>query len=227
MSLTNEPTEGVKHEGDGILARVNDLAVISANEYSLAADIRKQAKAHIAKVKATLRDPKEKAKAAHTAICTLEKELLEPAETAVEIVDQKMLAWNREQERVQHEAQAKADEEARKQAEAQRVVEFREAVIEGVAPDTLKEMLSTPLVVPIFEVKKEIPSGTGATVRKAWKGECTHFGTLVSAVADGKLPLSFMGLNQTALDEYAREHRESGNAPGYRTYERSTMTGTR
>jgi len=224
---TSVQTVEIERAGVGLLAQVESAEVVTKEDYAGAADFRKQAKAHIKNVKSTMKDPKSKAKAAHTAICDLEKRLLEPAQEVVKIIDEKMLVWNDEQKRVWLEAQAKAEAEALAEAVRKKAQEIRELVDEGADDEVILEKHREEAEPEEVIVETTKVNGVGATVRKTWKGECTNVDELMFQVLEGKAPRSFFTVNQRELDEYARATKGNKDVPGYRAYQQSSMTGTR
>ena len=105
--------------------------------------------------------------------------------------------------------------------------EQAEAIADGDDEETIAEIAATPVIIAPETVEVPMPTGTGSTVRKTWKGEVTDFTALVKAVADGTAPLSFLQPNQSELDAHARMTKAESTIPGYRAYEKASMAGTR
>ena len=223
--IQTQSIKTMEKAGGAILLKARGLQIVTADDYQTAAGYRVAAKTHIAVVKDAFRESKQKADATKKAILDLEKKLLAPAEQVVGIVDEKMLEWSTTQERIQVEAQRKAEEAAQKEAERARAKEIKQAEKSGdiARAEALEE---APVVAAPVVVESRIPTGTGATVRKTWKGECTDLKALVAAIAAGTLPINLVEPNQSALDAYAKATGGQVSMPGFRAYEHASMAGT-
>jgi hypothetical protein len=135
-------------------------------------------------------------------------------ECAEKIRKAALIAYDEEQKRRAAEAQAKLDEQARRERE--RLAEqARKAVAAGKyeKADELSERAAT-VVAPIAQVER--PEVSGLSARDNWRAEVTDFALLVRAVADGKAPYACLEANEPFLNRQARALKSELDYAGVR-----------
>lgn len=147
------------------------------------------------------------------------KDWLAEAET---ILKGKLLAFQQEQQRIAREAQARADEETRKERER---LERRAALADLVGRDERAEQLreqAESRAAPV--VKPAIPKLEGVHTREIWKAEVTDkMAFLRHVVEQGPELAALVSLDQAALNARARSLKDALDLPGIRAVEESTM----
>ena len=102
----------IEQQVQPLAAQSEAIKVRTADQFRTAAELVLGWKALKKFIEQELKDPKTKAKAAHEAICDLEKRQLTPVVSAIEAVTAKMSAWELTEEK------RRQNEEARKTAAA-------------------------------------------------------------------------------------------------------------
>lgn len=161
--------------------RVDGLKITSRETYIQMVQVVKEAKQFIGAITEFFRPMKEKAYAAHRAICDQESISLAPFRKAETIGKQRMKGW----EQIEEERARKARE---KQMEA-----VKAAQANGEAP---------PPVVVVENKAHTIVEGVQYTDN--WIGEVVDLGALLRAVLADKAPHSFVVANETEICKFAR-----------------------
>lgn len=123
-----------------------------------------------------------------------------------------MLTFQREQDRIAREAQAKLDEEARKAREAAEK-KAREAEAKGKIEkaEELREQAAT-IIAPV--VAPTAPKLSGISTRDNWKAEVTDLVALAKYVGEHPEMASLIVANQSALNSMARVQKDAMQIPG-------------
>lgn len=119
---------------------------------------------------------------------------------------QEQLRREEEERRIK---QAQIDEENRKKAEAKKL-ELEER----------KENVAAPLVFS----PPEPPKAEGTGFKKVWEGECYNIMELLSAIVQGKAPVTLIEINQSALNAAAKTYKNTHTIPGLHFFEKSIMS---
>lgn len=148
-------------------------------------------------VEARFSEPKKKAKAAHSAICELEKEFLSPVLAAIDGLKRKTTAWytaeqvriaaEQERRRIEAESLAAAAAEAEEQGEA----DFAAEAVALAAVEAANVSYT--------------PKTKGTAMRESWSAV---------VIDPDKIPREYLVVNQTALDAVARATKGTINIPG-------------
>jgi hypothetical protein len=165
-----EEIQAVEQKAVAILEQARALIVTNEIEYSAAGEFIVGAKALVAEIKAFFKPMKDKAFAAHRAICDQETNSLNPVNQAIQAAGDAALPWKREQDRIakeeaerQYQEKLKADQEARlKQAEV------LEAFGDGEAADKVLDEAKY-LGPRRSAVESTVPKVAGLSTRKTWK----------------------------------------------------------
>jgi len=198
------------------------IEVKDPDTYIFAAEKLKAAKALISEIKEFFKPLKEKAKAAHHALCESEKEKLAPLDAAVSDIGGKMRAYEAEQARIAKEEERRLGELAKKQEEEARLLEAIEAEEAGDA-DSAKRIMEEKPPAPIVRVQAEVPKVQGLSYRTTYRAEVTDLRALVKAVAAGDVPLLAIMPAEVFLNQQARSLKETMAYPGVRVIEDRTI----
>lgn len=197
--------------------RAEAIVVMDQESYSAAAELltdivtlERQIVDHHAPVKAAAWN-------AHKAAVAAEKKLLEPLNQAKAIIKVRLVAWTQEQERIRLEAQRKAEEEARRLEEDERLRLAAEAEDAGAPEETVSEILESPaVVVPVPVVQPTFQRVAGVSTQQRWKAQVVDIKALCRAVADGKASPELVQANMVALNNMARAMKNTLAIPGVR-----------
>lgn len=193
-----------------------EMVVRNAGDYESAIAYIKENKQAQARAKEVLDPICDAANKAHRAATALRNRILDPLLTGERNAKQAATAWAKDQERIrqaeQRRLQAEAEETARKERER---LEKQAAKLK--TPELREERLeqAAQVVAPVVTVAPTIQKVQGAGLRKTWKAR---------VVDVDKVPRSFMTVNQSALDGYARATKGAVPVAGVKFYEESTMS---
>ena len=127
--------------------------------------------------------------------------------------------WDAEQARVreemQRQAQLKAEEEAKIEAEKQSVF----AEMGGASEEEVKAIASSPRQVVAAPVEPTYERRAGLTRKLSWKAKVVDLKKLCAAIGKGTVPTTFVVPNDTALNSRANSDRTTMNVPGVIAYD--------
>lgn len=249
--MTNEQTTTVvvpdmqafANENQKLIAATQSLTVVTHEQYLQAAEYGKRMKIAQNNVKNRLKDVKQKAKAAHSAVCDLENSLLKPLIAAEAYCDGQIKTYlqaeakrqREENERLQKEAEALAkaeaeknrlaqEEERLKTAEMLEAQGFREEANAVLSQESLP-VAPAPIVVLAPTIQK--PKAQGVALRDNWKAVIVEPLLLVQEIAAGRQPIGLLfkkndaghyELNEKALMDMAKALKAELRIPGVRPF---------
>lgn len=168
-------------------------------------------------------DTKRKAEVARKALVDECDRTEAPLVAAEGVLKAALLKWERDQEA------RRIDEERRLQALAQTEAEAR--TLEAAAAMELEangdadmlaeaaDILAQPIEAPAVHVATTVPKVQGVTYRDAWKAHPdVDIKKLAAAVASGAVPVTFLSVNLTAINAFARATKGTQDVPGVRIY---------
>lgn len=138
-----------------------------------------------------------------------------PAEEAEKTVKAATVVWEQEQdrikERLQREAQEKAEaEERERQLQAAVVAEQS-----GASEEEVEAIISAPLAIVAAPVAPTFQRAVGMSKPRAnWKCVVTDLKKLCAAIGKGQVPLNYVEPNETALNARARADESTMSIPG-------------
>jgi len=198
--------EVIKSEVAPVLTNAAAMTVTTPAEYAIAGDFLKTVKAAQKKVTDFFAPMKQKAHEAHKAITSQETATLKPLFDAENALKRNMLTFYQAQERIRIEAQRKAQEEADRQAAAERARLEREAK-RLKTPELKAERLemAAAVVAPVVSVASAAPVIAGQSIRKTYKANVID----IDAV-----PREWMVVNLDALNAFARSTKGAVKVSG-------------
>jgi hypothetical protein len=224
--VDREKTDTLMKGATSLLMKAQVIAdnIDTADDYAAAIDFRKTLKAGIAEREAAFADPKQKAFAAHRAICDLEAKVIQPLKDADRIVQAATTAFKVEQDRLAKERQAELDRIAREQEEARRSAiaeELRKAGPVGEAQ--ADALVSQPISIRSTQVVAEAaPKISGVSYVKSYSATVDDLDMLWAAVIAGKVPRKAFMVDQAFLDNQADALKFELNYPGVTVHEKQT-----
>jgi hypothetical protein len=153
---------------------------------------------------------KESAYAAHKAAVAAEKRLLDPLAEAKGIIKRSIASFEIEQERIRREAEQKAREESARLEEEARLKLALQAEEMGAAPETVQEIIDTPIPMTVPPIQPMFSRAAGISTRKVWKWE---------VVNEAEIPRQFLMIDRVKINGIVRAMGASTKIPGIRIYE--------
>jgi len=182
----------------------------SDTEYKFACDFLLKIKMRLNTWYDKIDGPIKQANALHKSLTGVKKDIAQPLLRAQdEVLRPAILKYQHQQEESRRIAQDKLNEELRKQEEAT-VLAAAEELEKAGAKDLADMVLSEPIQPPTII----IPSTTkydGISYRTTYAAEVYDIRALCRAVADGKIPETYVMANIPALNSMARNLKEAMN----------------
>jgi hypothetical protein len=147
---------------------------------------------------------------------------LQKLNDAKEYLNQIMVRWAEDQERIRREEERRLQEEARKRAEEEALRQAIEAEEAGEKEEA-EQIMAEPVYVPPIKVVSEIPKSKESHIRETWSAEGIDLMATVKAIAEGKAPLQAIEYDMTFLNGQARSYKQSLNIPGVRAVSKKTQ----
>ena len=198
MELAVQKEQEFLTKASSLVEAARQITVASQEDFERAAEFGKGVSTFIKNVEAFFSPLKKAAKAAHTALCDREKEILKVPLQADEIVKGTANKWKAEQKRKDEEALRIEQERLRIKAEADRKEELATLKALG-AKDAVKVLKATPVVVAQAEVAPVFQKVAGTRNRTEWHFEITD---------KNLVPKQFWAIDERAVREYVKAMRE-------------------
>lgn len=212
---TNPEVQELQTETQSLVALAGTYTVTTAEEYSASASDLKRIKgalARLEKLRKGMTQPLDAAKRAIMDFFRGPEDQLTRAEAGVK---RAMIAFSTEQDRIQREAQARADAAARKEREKleQRAENAESAGKLGKADELLQRaaMVTAPVLA------RETPKVTGVSTREAWKYEVTNAALV---------PRDYTKLDEQKIAGVVRAMKGDTNIPGIRVYSERVLASS-
>ncbi len=217
MAITNEQSQEntLKQEALTVTQQSAMVRIVDQSTYNLATSLllgsiipfRKKWQEYWGPLKKAAWD-------AHKAVMDKFNEGDQPAEAAEREIKHKILAWDREQERIRQEQQRKAQEEAERKEREDRLAAAIAAETSGATEEEVEEIVSAPVQAIAAPVAPTYARAAGVSTAENWKCVVTDMKKLCLAVAKGKVSVEYVLPNQTALNARARADKLTMNIPG-------------
>lgn len=174
------------------------------------------------------KDPVDAAFKAHRALTDKRREALARYEDPERIVNDKLKAWNKEQERLRREAEEAAERERERQMEEdrlQRALEAEQAGDKGLAERIVDGRTPTP--VPHVPVAAPPPRRVaGVTFAKKYRAEVVDVGALIRAAGARPEWQQLLAPNMAALNKLVAALGPATAVPGVRVVEDAVVRGS-
>jgi hypothetical protein len=166
----------------------------------------------------------------HKELCAQRNRHLDPILKAEALIKQRIGAYELDCRRRQEEAERQAREAAELAAAQATEYAIEEAEAQGATVEEVTAIIEQPVVQTRPFVAPTFQRVKGVTTRGTFKAEIRDLRTFVRAVAEGKVPLNCLMVNETALNALARAHGAEleRHVPGVRAVQVSSVaTGRR
>lgn len=212
----------IRQETAPWLEKAHQLQITDLSMVQLAGEYLQQIKA-LRNLIAEKIDPVIKANhAAHKAAVALKKDLESELVESDQLIAKKVSDWQNEQARQKRLLEAAAEVEARAErekaeAEARALQAMGEKDLAEMAAAEAKLLASRPaFVAPTVKVD-------GIGTREVYKARVTDKLALVKAVAEGRVPLAALEVNEKLLGQQARSLKEALDWPGVEVWAEMTV----
>ncbi len=193
------------------------IKIKSQEDYAKAGDVLLTVKAIRKKIVETFKPIKQKMDAAKAEVLKQERDADAPLKEAEAILTPQILAWDREQDRLRKEEEARLREIARKQEEDQRLKDALAAEAAG-DKETADQIIEEKPYVPPVVLPKATPKVVGMTIRENWKFRITNAALI---------PREYLTPDMVKIGGVARALKAQTNIPGVEVYNEGTIAGRR
>lgn len=191
---TNPDIDLVSLEQQALTVRqeMRAIQIHDQDSYNLAVEKRTQATDWLKRAAEFFDGPIKSAHELHKKLLTQKKTVCEPVESTIRQINSALVQFDHEQECKRREGQRRIEEEARRQAEEQRIADAEHMVSQGIPEEEALAAVveapvavAAPVVAPTYEKSKQVQ------FRDNWQAEIVDLHKFVKAVAKdkSKLPL--------------------------------------
>ena len=220
--MTDLATPELVQETSNALTVAKEFRVTSEQHYIESADRLKAIKALSKKLDETFDQHIKRAFDAHRALVAEKKMHQQPLLDAEGYVKRAVLGYQQEQERIRRVAEAKAQEEARKERERLEAQAAKAAEKGKAEKAQALQAAAAAVVAPI--IAPTTPKIAGLSTRITYRAEVVGKLELVKAVVAGLVPLNALDANMTFLNNQARILKEDLIYPGVRVVQESGIS---
>ena len=199
----------------GWAAEASVMTVRTPDAYRRAADLLLAVKDLRKQLNEAYDDNIADAHRAHKNLVAKKASFEAPLVAAERTLKTRMMDYQREQEQVRREQEARLRAEARKIEEEARIREATRLENEGRQKEA-ERLIEAPIFTPPVTVAPPTPKVQGISVRETWACEVDDLRALCRAIADGSAPTSYVTPAMPALNAIARAQKEGFNVPGCR-----------
>lgn len=210
----------IKSEALALIDQANAIKVTSAEEYRQACEFGRELASRIKRAENYFANLVEPAHTAWKRLVSARDAVLNPLEAAKKHVSQLAANWQIE-ERKRAEAQAEAErQKAIKEEEDRKLNQAATLAAEGRLEEA-EQVISEPTIpVPVVaNTTAAVPKVNGASkARVRYKVRVTSLQLLVKAIAEGKVPVTCVTPDLSALNRMAEAMKGQLNYPGCEVY---------
>lgn len=206
-------------------ASAGPIVIASPEQYTEIAERLKTIAAFRRSVQDFFRPHKERANAAHKALCDDERKALNAAEADERRFKDSLVVYSREQERIRRAEQLRLQDEERRREETRRLQEAAALELESKATgDVGLQELAEAIIdapMPVMAVQPSTPAPpkvAGLSYREVCRGEVFDIHALLAAAITNDQLMQYLRIepNQSALDHAASSLQERMKIPGVR-----------
>lgn len=208
-------------QGLALVTRAHGMSVLTAVDRDEAAQLGRQIAAADKWFEEFIKPMKQKAKEAHSAICSQENAVRQPFEAAKRYLSQQIGTFDTrveqerraEEARLQELARVEAEAEAQRLAEEQAIADAIELEAQGDTKGAAA-VLNNPVppqrvYVPPVIVQRQVPKTVGVSSSQMWKFRITDV---------DKIPREFMVPDEKMIGQIVRASKSKTNIPGIEVY---------
>jgi hypothetical protein len=210
------------------------LAVNDAPTYTIAGEFLKGIKALRARIADTFDPHITRAFQAHKALVKEKADAEAPLQVAERAIKDKLVAFDKEQERLRLAEQRRLEEAARQAEETRRLAEASAMEAEALANGDMalqaeaEALIAAPVETPVVFIEKATPKVAGLAYRLTYSAEVVNLAALVGYVAAHPESANLLLPNTVALNQMARAMKTALRLPGVKVIEkRDIAAGSR
>jgi hypothetical protein len=195
--------------------QARQIQIKSHADYTRASELIMTIKAIRKKITETFKPIKQKMDAAKQEVLDQEKAADKPLREAEDILSPQIITWNREQEKIRQEEEARLREIARKAEEERRLQEAILAEQSGHKEEAAA-IIEEPTYIPPVVVPKAVPKVAGMSIRENWKFRVTN---------EKLIPREYLKVDEVKIGQVVRAMKSAANIPGIEIYNEGTISG--
>lgn len=216
LTIVQPDTTEIEAQGYGIVDAANTFSIVDSPTYEEAGVFSRLRKTRRNAIVALFKEPVDHAFKAHRAMTKMRNDLDMPEKIALGIINQKMINYTNEQERIRRAEEQRLREIAQQEAEDRQLAEAERLEKAGEV-EAAEQVIEAPPVVHVPIVESEVPKIKGVSMRTTWKARVIN----VAAV-----PREWMIPNQQSLDAFARSTKGNSTIPGVEFDEVQTVASS-
>ena len=197
--------------------QARQITVNDMDSYRRAGEVIVYIKAVRKRIVDTFRPIKQKIDEAKREVLSQERAADLPLMEAENYLSPQIIAYDREQERIRREEEARLREIARKAEEDRRMQEALDAEAQGET-ETAEAIINEPAYVPPVVVAKTLPKVAGMSIRENWT---------FRVVNQALVPREYLKLDEVKIGGVVRSLKGSTRIPGIEAYAEQTVAGRR
>jgi hypothetical protein len=235
ITVESEQTQALARQVPTWVDRAKACTITTVPQQAAAQQTILELKGIIKEAKGWFKSLKTPIDAVKALILKKEHEVLDPLETALTVISDRVIAFDRAQRAEADRLQNALEAKERKRLEAERIEEAaalakQMARAKGVDKQELKQALvelkAEPIIVAPIVVQPKVATTAGLQTRLNWSAKVTNLKQLQTAIAAGNVPWDAVSVNQTFLNEWARTQKVEGElCPGVQCVAETSYVG--
>lgn len=197
--------------------QAKQISIKTMDDYVRAGEIMLTIKAIRKKITETFKPIKQKMDAAKQEVLDQERAADAPLKEAESWLSPQIITWNREQERIRQEEEARLREIARKEEEERQLQEAILAEQSGQKEEA-EAIISAPVQAAPVVVPKAVPKVAGMSIRDNWK---------FRIINEKLIPREYLKVDEVKIGLVVRGMKAMTNIPGVEVYNEGTVSGRR
>lgn len=197
--------------------QAKQISIKTMDDYVRAGEIMLTIKAIRKKITDTFKPIKQKMDAAKQEVLDQERAADAPLKEAESWLSPQIITWNREQERIRQEEEARLREIARKEEEERQLQEAILAEQSGQKEEA-EAIMDAPVQAAPVVVPKSVPKVAGMSIRDNWKFRITN---------EKLIPREYLKVDEVKIGQVVRAMKSAANIPGVEVYNEGTVSGRR
>lgn len=197
--------------------QAKQISIKTMDDYVRAGEIMLTIKAIRKKITDTFKPIKQKMDAAKQEVLDQERAADAPLKEAESWLSPQIITWNREQERIRQEEEARLREIARKEEEERQLQEAILAEQSGQKEEA-EAIMDAPVQAAPVVVPKSVPKVAGMSIRDNWKFRITN---------EKLIPREYLKVDEVKIGQVVRAMKSAANIAGVEVYNEGTVSGRR
>lgn len=205
-----------------VIETAKNVVIVTTEDYKFAQGLMADIKARIKTLEETRMGQTRPIDEAKKRIMDFFRGPLQRLDEAKSFLNDRMVKWVDEQERIRREEERRLQEEARKRAEEETLAAAVEAEASGDKQEA-EQIIAEPVYVPPVKLNSTVPKSKESHIRETWSAEVVDLKALIKGIAEGHAPLQAVMADMTFLNGQARSYKQALNIPGVRAISRKTQ----